>query len=388
MSHLHIEDLLRIAREADASDLHCTVGAPPLIRQRGGLERIGEEPLDARMTEHLAMELLSPRQMEVLRERRSIDLATSVEDLGRFRINVYHQREAISIAIRRLAEEILDFDQLGLPAVVGELAELPNGLVLVTGVTGSGKSTTLATLIDRINRQRQFNIITVEDPIEYRHDNRRSIVNQRELHTDVLSFADALREALRQDPDVIMVGEMRDLETTRTAIMAAETGHLVFSTLHSRDAVASVNRMVGQFPASEQSQVRSQLAGALKAVVSQQLLPRSSGIGRVPAVEVMLVSAGIGNLLRQGKEEQIYSAIETGSGQGMQTMEQHLLRLVERGDIDAELAAGRSRNANEFRQRVAAQLQAHRDAEAAAGKQQAGRPGCTDRLRRIMKGRS
>ncbi|MFW5751450.1 MAG: type IV pilus twitching motility protein PilT [Planctomycetota bacterium] len=352
---LHIEELLQRCRDHDASDLHCTVGAPPLMRKRGGLVPMGDEVLDPEMTEHLAMEILTQRQMDVLRERRSIDLATSIDGIGRFRINVYHQRGSISIAIRRLADEILDFHELGLPPIVSTFADLPNGLVLVTGVTGSGKSTTLATIIDRINRGRQHNIITIEDPIEYRHENRQSIVNQRELHTDVLSFADALREALRQDPDVIMVGEMRDLETTRTAIMAAETGHLVFSTLHSRDAVASVNRMVGQFSAAEQAQVRSQLAGALKAVVSQQLLPKANGLGRVPAVEVMTVTPGIGNLLRQGKEEQIYSAIETGTADGMQTMEQHLLRLATAGAIDPETAAERARNPRDFRERLAAQ---------------------------------
>ncbi len=348
----HLDGLLTVCRDQGASDLHCCVDAPPLMRLRGELVPLAETRLGPEDTRRLAAEVLSPRHQQVLEERRSVDLAISLRDLGRFRVNAYYQQGAVTLALRRLSDDILDFPALGLPTVVGELAALHNGLVLITGVTGSGKTTTLATLIDRINRSQACNIITIEDPVEYRHANCRSIINQRELYTDVLSFADALRGSLRQDPDVIMVGEMRDLDTTRTAIMAAETGHLVFSTLHARDAISSVNRMVGQFSADEQPQIRQQLAGALRAVVSQQLLPRADGSGRVPAVEAMLVTSGIANLLRLGKDEQIYSAIETGTREGMQTMEQHLLALARSGTITADCATASSRNRAAFELRL------------------------------------
>lgn len=345
-------DLLMLSAEQKGSDLHITVNAPPLARIGGALTPLGETHLTAEDTERLARETLNPSEMETLFKERSADLAVTLPSAGRFRVNAYYQRNAITMALRRLSDEILSLDQLGVPHAVGTFSKMRDGLVLVTGCTGSGKSTTLATLIDMINTSQRSNIITIEDPIEYIHYNKQSIVNQREVHSDVHSFADALRAALRADPDVILVGEMRDLETTRIAIMAAETGHLVFSTLHSRDAVSSINRIIGIFNPVEQEQVREQLSTALKGVVSQQLLKRKGKEGRVLATEVMLVNPAISNLIRLGKAAQIYSVIETGVRDGMETMEQSLLRLVREGAIDKETALRSTKNAAALTQRM------------------------------------
>ncbi|TWI76724.1 twitching motility protein PilT [Desulfobotulus alkaliphilus] len=340
----YMEDLLRLTVEKDASDLHLTYSEPPVFRIRGDLT-----PMDCGAYTHdkiheLLMQVMPPRYAKVLEERRSVDFAVSSPEVGRFRFAAYYQRGALSLAIRLLAKGIPNFESLGLPPSVARLATFRDGLVLVTGVTGSGKSTTLAAIIDAINRKDSKNIITVEDPIEYVHQNGKCIVNQRELHTDVLSFPDALRDSLRADPDVILVGEIRDLDTMRTAIMAAETGHLVFSTLHSKDAMSSVNRMVGSFPAGEQAQIRQQLSSTLRAVISQRLLPRADMTGRAPAVEIMFTTTGIANLIRLGKDDMIYSAIETGQREGMQTMEQSLLSLVKQNIISMETALPAAKN--------------------------------------------
>ncbi|MCK5348295.1 MAG: PilT/PilU family type 4a pilus ATPase, partial [Desulfobacula sp.] len=263
-----------------------------------------------------------------------------------------YQMDGLSAVFRIIPVKILTLDELKIPKVVKTFTDIQRGLVLVTGVTGSGKSTTLATIIHEINSTLAHNIITIEDPIEYVHQNNKSIINQRELYSDVPSFSEALRDALRADPDVILVGEMRDLETMSTAIMAAETGHLVFSTLHSRDCVSTLNRLVGAFPAGEQSQIRQQLASTLKAVISQRLLPDVSNTRRLPAVEIMFSTPGISNLIRQGKDDMIYSTIETGIQEGMITMEQCLIKLVKDGKITVETALLAAKNKNLMKQRL------------------------------------
>ncbi len=350
----HIEQLLKEARDQDATDLHLTASTPPVFRVGGRLQcRDCYSPLTPEDIKRLVYQLLNPRQIEVLEKMLSVDLAVGLGGVGRFRVNAYFQRGAVTCVIRRLADDIPLLENLGLPESVYGLSDLPNGLVLVTGSTGSGKSTTLAAIIDRINGKHSHNIITIEDPIEYVHFNRQSIINQRELHTDVNSFGDALRSALRSDPDVILVGEMRDLETIRAAIMAAETGHLVFSTLHSRDAVSSVNRMVGAFPPGEQGQIRQQLSVSLKAVISQQLLPGADARGRVMAAEVMVVTPAISNLIRLGKQEHIHLAMETGAKLGMQTMEQALEMQAKTGAIDHDTALKAARNPALMKERLA-----------------------------------
>jgi twitching motility protein PilT len=350
-----MNELFRETVRRGASDLHLTADMPPMFRVKGDLAPMACDAYSPEEIETLLGAILSARHREVLREKKSVDFAISANDAGRFRIAAFYQRGSLSVAIRLLHAGIPTFAVLGLPETIAGMADLRDGLVLVTGVTGSGKSTTLATVLDHINTRDRRNIITIEDPIEYIHQNHCSVIHQRELHTDVRSFAEALRDSLRADPDVILVGEMRDLETMRTAIMAAETGHLVFSTLHSRDCVSTVNRLVGAFPAGEQTQIRQQLSSTLKAVVSQRLLPNAAGAGRAPAVEIMISTPGIANLIRQAKDDMIYSAIETGLQQGMQTMEQSLIRLISDGRISMETGLKAARNENLLRQRLSAQ---------------------------------
>jgi twitching motility protein PilT len=339
-----MNDLFRETLKRGASDLHITAHMPPIFRIKGELQRMACGSYSPEDIDGLVGEIVTTRHREVLKQNKSVDFAVSINDVGRFRISAYYQRGALSVAIRLLHDGIPTFRSLGLPDTISGLSRLRDGLILITGVTGSGKSTTLATILDDINATSRRNVITIEDPIEYVHQNNLSIIHQRELYSDVPSFASALRDSLRADPDVILVGEMRDLDTMRTAIAASETGHLVFSTLHSRDCISTINRLVGAFPAGEQAQIRQQLSSTLKAVISQRLLPNASGTGRVPAVEIMLSTPGIANLIRQGKEDMIYSAIETGVRQGMQTMEQCLIRLIEEGKIGMSvgLAAARS----------------------------------------------
>ncbi|RDV82072.1 type IV pilus twitching motility protein PilT [Ammonifex thiophilus] len=350
----HIEELLLETKERDASDLHLTAFTPPILRIGGFLTPLEEyDPLSPEDIQRLVYQLLSPRQREVLEQRLSVDLAVGMAGIGRFRVNAYYQRGSLACALRRLADEIPQLESLGLPESVYRLPDLTCGLVLVTGATGSGKSTTLAAIIDRINEKYRRHIITVEDPIEYVHYNKLSIINQRELYTDVPSFADALRAALRQDPDVILVGEMRDLETIRTAIMAAETGHLVLSTLHARDTVSTFARIIGVFPTEEQGQVRQQLAASVRAVIAQQLLPRADGKGRVLACEVLIVTPAVANLIRLGKDEHIRLVLETGGRLGMQTMEQSLAQLVKARLIDLDTAFAAARNPALLKEKLA-----------------------------------
>jgi twitching motility protein PilT len=344
-----IDALLEQTVAAGASDLHVTVGAAPSARVRGELRPLPNAPvLDAETTRALLYRVLTTEQQKRFELDRQLDFSYGVPGLARFRVNVYRQRETVAAAFRVVPDELKTLEELGLPDSLRALSELPRGLVLVTGPTGSGKSTTLAALIDEINRSRTDHIITIEDPIEFLHRHKRCVVNQREVGTDATSFADALRAALRQDPDVILLGEMRDLETISTALTAAETGHLVFGTLHTQSAPGTIDRIIDVVPASQQEQVRTQLAGALQGVVTQTLLPTADRQTRVPALEILLPDDAIRNLIRQGKVAQIYSYMQTGSRAGMQTMEQALADLVARRVVDADAAIARSSRRDEL----------------------------------------
>ena len=344
---MDLSELLNLAVKKGATDLHLTVKSPPMFRIHGELIPADTASLNQEDTKKLVMEILSDKQKEVLQKERSLDLAHSIDGTGhvsRFRLNVFYQRGYVAAAFRRLFDQIPTLDELNLPAALYNLCDSRDGLVLITGPTGSGKSTTLASLIDRINKTRSCHIITIEDPVEYIHNHKKALINQRELHSDVSSFADGLRSALREDPDVILVGEMRDLDTMRTAVMAAETGHLVFSTLHTRDAPSTVARIIGVFPADEQEQIGHQLSMTLKSVVSQRLLRCKDGSGLVPATEIMITTSGIRNMIRLHKVEQIRSVIETGAGAGMQSMEHSLVSLYREGKIDRKTVLGNAKD--------------------------------------------
>jgi twitching motility protein PilT len=343
-----VDTLLALAVERGASDLHLTVGAPPAARVRGSLAALAERPLEREGLRDLVYRILTTDQQKRFEIDRQLDFSYGVPGLARFRVNVYQQRDSIAAAFRVVPDELKTLEELGLPQGLRELTHLPRGLVVVTGPTGSGKSTTLAAMIDEINRGRAEHIITIEDPIEFVHRHKRCIVNQREIGTDATSFGAALRAALRQDPDVILLGEMRDLETISTALTAAETGHLVFGTLHTQSAPGTIDRIIDVFPGNQQEQVRTQIAGALQGVVTQTLVPTADGAGRVAALEILVPDDAIRNLIRQGKVEQIYSYMQTGSRNGMQTMEQALADLVSRRVITAEDAAGRSSRRGEL----------------------------------------
>ena len=334
-----LDGLLFTCVVTEATDLHLAPDRVPRLRLSGQLRAIPrEEPLSAEDLEAIVRSITNERQWRALEAEMSLDLAISSRDGTRFRVNVYRQQAGLALAVRRLERSFRTLAQWGLPTELGELAGLRDGLVLVTGPTGSGKSTTLATILHMINANRACHILTIEDPIEYVHRDGKALVNQRELHTSFPSFAKAVRTALREDPDVILVGEMRDVETMRTAITAAETGHLVFSTLHTGDAVGSVERMIGVFPADEQDSIRQQISLVLRQVVTQRLLPRRGAKGMVPAVEVLKVNAAVGNLIRTGRSEQIYSVMETSAGEGMRTLEQELARLVGEGRVTGAAA--------------------------------------------------
>src|SRR4051794_35442549 len=344
-----IDELLERMVEANASDLHVTTGTPPAIRVRGEVERLeGFDSLDAEQTQQLLYRILSSEQQKNFELKRQLDFSYSLPGLARFRVNVYMQREAVGGAFRVIPQDIKSMEELNLPASLHELTEKPRGIVLVTGPTGSGKSTTLAAIIDEINRNRAEHILTIEDPIEFLHRHKRCIVNQREIGPDATSFADALRAALRQDPDVILVGEMRDLETISTALTAAETGHLVFGTLHTQSAPSTIDRIIDVFPAEQQEQVRIQIANSLQGVVTQALMPTADKMGRVPALEILLPDDAVRNLIRQGKVEQIYSVMQTNTGRGMQTMEQSLGDLIMRRVVDLEVGLSRSSRPNQL----------------------------------------
>src|SRR2546429_2017555 len=338
-----IDDLLEQMVTRNASDLHLSVGAPPAMRVRGHMERLtGYPALAAEDTQHLLYRIMSSEQQKNLEIKRQIDMSHSIPGLARFRVNIYFQREALGGVFRLIPEELKTLDELGLPSSLRDFVDKPRGLVVVTGPTGSGKTTTLAALVDEINRTRSDHILTIEDPIEFIHPHKRCIVNQREIGPDATTFAEALRAALRQDPDVILLGEMRDLETIATALTAAETGHLVFGTLHTQSAPGTIDRMIDVFPAEQQEQVRVQIAGSLQGVVTQTLLPTADGTGRVPGLEILIPDDAIRNLIRQGKVEQIYSVMQTASSRGMQTMEQSLAELTLRGVITKQVALSAS----------------------------------------------
>ncbi len=344
-----IDELLERMVEANASDLHVTTGTPPAIRVRGEMERLeGYSALTPEETQQLLYRILSSEQQKHFELNRQLDFSYSLPGLARFRVNVYFQRESIGAAFRLIPTELKTLEELGIPDSLHVLAEKPRGLVLVTGPTGSGKSTTLAAIIDEINRTRSEHILTIEDPIEFLHRHKRCIVNQREIGPDATSFAEALRAALRQDPDVILVGEMRDLETISTALTAAETGHLVFGTLHTQSAPSTIDRIIDVFPAEQQEQVRIQIANSLQGVVTQALLPTADKMGRVPALEILLPDDAVRNLIRQGKVEQIYSVMQTNTGRGMQTMEQSLGDLIMRRVVDVEVGLSRSSRASQL----------------------------------------
>jgi twitching motility protein PilT len=343
-------DVLLEVMDRRASDLHIAAGAPPMIRVRGHLRPLDGFPvLTPSDTREVVYSILSNDQRQKLETDWQLDFAYAIPGHGRFRVNAYFQRSAIGAAFRMIPATIVPIDELGLPPVVHELARKPRGLVLVTGPTGSGKSTTLASMIDEINMTREEHIMTIEDPIEFLHRHKKCIVNQRELGSDAPTFAAALKAALRQDPDVILVGEMRDLETISTALTAAETGHLVFATLHTQSAPQTVDRIIDVFPPQQQQQVRVQLSLALQGVMTQQLLPTSDGASRVAAIEVMVPTPAVRNLIREGKTHQIASSMQTCIGVGMQTMDMALASLVRAGKISHRLAEERSTTPDELR---------------------------------------
>jgi len=340
---LSIDALLERTVARNASDLHLTVGAPPAMRVNGTLQRFEDVPeLTPEDTHQMLYRILSTEQQKQLEINRHIDLAHSIPGLARFRVNVFFQRGTLGAAFRLIPADIKTLEELGIPSALHSLTEKPRGLVLITGPTGSGKSTTLAALIDEINRKRAEHILTIEDPVEFVHRHKRCIVNQREIGADAPSFAEALRAALREDPDVILLGEMRDLETIGTAITAAETGHLVFATLHTQSAPSTVDRIIDAFPGAQQEQVRVQLAATLQGVCTQALLPTPAGDGRVAALEILFPDDAVRNLIRQGKVEQVYSVMQTSTSKGMQTMEQALSDLVVRGIVTLDDALSRS----------------------------------------------
>ncbi len=353
MADLH--ELLNTMYERGASDLHVSSGIPPTIRLHGELMALeGEAPLSSSRTKSLVYSVLTDAQKHLFEETKELDFSFGIKGLCRFRGNAFIQRGTVGAVFRTIPYQILSFKELGLPLSIEKFAERPIGLVLITGPTGSGKSTTLAALVDKINRERHAHIITIEDPIEFLHEHRGCVVNQREVHTDTQSFAMALRHVLRQDPDVILIGEMRDLETIEAALTVAETGHLVFATLHTNSCAQTINRIIDVFPPHQQTQVRTQLSFVLEGVVTQQLIPRSSGKGRAVATEIMVPTAAIRNLIREDKVHQIYSQLQIGQEKlGMRTMNQSLLDLYQRRFISRDEAIRRSPNLEEFSQMIA-----------------------------------
>jgi twitching motility protein PilT len=332
-----LHDLLKLLIDKGASDLHISTGSPPRIRIDGRLRPTDDPPLTPAETKAICYSVLTDAQKHQFEEQNELDLSFGLKGLSRFRANIFMQRGAVAAAFRTIPFEIKSFDELGLPDIIRTFPKKPRGLILVTGPTGSGKSTTLATIIDTINRERDEHIITVEDPVEYLHTHRRCLVNQREVNSDTKSFKDALRYVLRQDPDIVLIGEMRDLETMEAALTVSETGHLTFATLHTNTAVQSINRIIDVFPAFQQEQVRVQLSFVLEGIISQQLIPKKSGIGRALAIEIMIPTPAIRNLIREEKIHQLYSNMQAGQAKmGMQTMNQSLYELYRKGDLSYE----------------------------------------------------
>ncbi len=343
-----IEVLLEECIKHDASDLHLQAGLPPVLRIDGVLRPMTTYPvLDDMMVQQLVFSTLDANQKVILKKDKEFDYSFAFGDLGRFRVNAFYERGNMAAAFRLIPNMIRSIEDLGLPGVVATFADRPNGLVLVTGPTGSGKSTTLAALIDKINTEKALHIITIEDPIEFTHRSKRSVVAQREVHYDTFSFAAALRSILREDPDVVLIGEMRDLETIQAAITVAETGHLVFATLHTNSAAQSIDRMVDVFPAHQQPQIRAQLANILVGICSQRLVPAVDG-GRIAVAEVLVTNSAVRSIIREGKTHQLDMVIQTGMSQGMQTMDRELARLVNAGTINFDVARGVAVDTTEF----------------------------------------
>lgn len=351
-ANLKIETLLEETIRRNASDLHLQYGLAPIIRVDGALTPIaGTPPLNEDTVRNLIFATLDEEQQKILLKDKEFDYSFAFGDLARFRVNAFHERGKLAAAFRLIPNQIKNINDLGLPAIVETFAEFPRGLVLVTGPTGSGKSTTLAALVDKINREKSTHILTIEDPIEFTHRSQRSVVAQREVHYDTFSFSAALRSALREDPDVVLIGEMRDLETIQAAITIAETGHLVLGTLHTNSAAQSIDRMIDVFPSHQQPQVRSQLANMLQAICAQRLVPAIGG-GRVVAAEIMVANSAVRSLIREGKTHQLDTAIQTGADQGMQTMDRTLAKLVQTGVITFESAQEYAVDINELRRLV------------------------------------
>jgi len=348
----HVDELLRAMVQRGSSDLHMCVGVPPIVRVDGQLLPLPFSKLTAADSQRLVYDILTDEQIRRFEEDMELDCSYAVKNLSRFRVNVYRDKGAVATAFRTIPVKIPTMKDLQLPKILEDLTRRPRGLVLVTGPTGSGKSTTLASMIGQINQERSLHIITIEDPIEYLHSHKYSIINQRELGADTGSFANALRASLREDPDVILVGEMRDLETIGIAVTCAETGHLVFATLHTNSAAQTIDRMVDVFPPGQQEQIRFQLSNNLEAVICQQLLPRAGMPGRVCAMEIMIATPAIRNLIREAKSHQIPSSIQTGAKFGMQTMDQHLRDLYAQGVITYEDAINRALNPDELKRMI------------------------------------
>ena len=349
MADLH--QLLKVMIEKGASDLHITTGSPPQFRIDGRLVPLNMPQLTAAETKRICYSVLTDMQRHVFEEENELDLSFGVKGLSRFRANIYRQRGAVAGAFRVIPYKTFSFQELGLPQIVSDITNRPSGLILVTGPTGCGKSTTLTSIIDKINTSRNLHIVTIEDPIEYLHSHKGCIVNQREIHSDTQSFTRALKYVLRQDPDIVLIGEMRDLETVEAALNIAETGHLTFATLHTSSAVHTINRIIDVFPPYQQDQIRAQLSMALECVVSQTLVPRSSGVGRVLACEVLIPNAAVRNLIREDKVHQIYSQMQVGQSKfGMQTMNQSLTWLYKKGSISIKEALSHSTDHEELNQ--------------------------------------
>jgi twitching motility protein PilT len=349
MPEIALSELLRKMIEQGGSDLHITTNSAPMVRVHGVLRPLEYPELSPAETKQLAYSVLTDAQKHRFEETLELDFSFGIKGLSRFRANIFNQRGAVGAVFRSIPYEIRSFEELSLPPVIEKLCEKPRGLILVTGPTGSGKSTTLASMVDKVNRDRHEHIITVEDPIEYLHGHKGCIVNQREVHADTHTFANALRAALRQDPDVVLIGEMRDLETTETALRIAETGHLTFATLHTNSAASSINRIIDIFPAGQQAQIRTQLSMVLEGIVTQALLPKANGQGRALAMEVLVPNAAIRNLIREDKIHQIYSMMQTGQDKfGMQTFNQSLASLYFKKQITLEMAIARSSNQDEL----------------------------------------
>ncbi|MEA1973907.1 MAG: type IV pilus twitching motility protein PilT [Candidatus Cloacimonadota bacterium] len=331
---LTIRELLEFTAEAGASDLHISTGSTPMVRVHGLMKKLNMDKPNKEEVEELIFSVMNDSQIAMFKEKLEIDFSTKLDNDTRFRVNAFHQINGLGVAFRTIPNQIMNFEELNLPTILSKLSMRTRGLILVTGPTGSGKSTTLATMVDFVNDHKHCHIITIEDPIEFVHSSKNSLINQRELGHDTWSFTNALKSALREDPDVILVGEMRDLETVSLALTAAETGHLVFATLHTSSATKSIDRIIDMFPKEQQAQVRSMLSESLQAVIAQTLLPLKEGGGRVPALEIMIANTAVRNLIREEKTYQIPSVIQSGTKEGMQTKDQSLYSLVMNGLID------------------------------------------------------